>query len=282
MQNESATQASFLVHNGILCDATAARPAMTDGALIRGQGAFETLAAYRGKPFLVSAHLDRLRHTAEVLDLICPPDADLIEAMKTVLRVNGLAAIAKVRIRITLTSPPQGESWFVEASLPPEHKEDARVITIPYVRNERGALTGLKTINYGENVVALKLARASGADEVLFGNTRDELCEGAWANVFVCLSGRIITPPLSSGCLPGVTRAAVIDLSRDLGFGVAERAIPMAELPMIDGAFFTSSLREIQWISRLNGRDLAEPPPLATLKPAFRALVAHHLDKTAT
>ena len=282
MQNESATQASFLIHNGILCNDGAAGAGINDGALIRGQGAFETLAAYRGTPFLVSAHLDRLRHTAEVLDLICPPDADLIEAMTTVLQANGLTAITKARVRITLTSPPQGESWFVEASLPPEHAEDTQVITIPFVRNERGALTGLKTINYGENVVALKLARASGADEILFGNTRDELCEGAWANVFVCLSGHILTPPLSSGCLPGVTRAAVIDLSRDLGVAVAERAIAMAELPMIDGAFFPSRLREIQWISRLNGRDLAEPPALATLKPAFRALVANHLDKTAT
>ena len=282
MQSEPAAKTFFLIHNGVLRDAGNACITMTDGAIIQGQGAFETLASYRGRPFMVSAHLERLRHTASALDLVCPSDDDLIDAMETALQANGLESIEKARLRITLTSPLCGESWFVEASLPPDHPESAKVITSPWVRNERGALAGLKTINYGENVVALKLARGGGADEVLFGNTRDELCEGAWANVFVYHDGLYLTPPLSSGCLPGVTRAVVLGLFRDLGFAVRECAIPLGKLSQIEGAFLTSSLRELQWISSLDDRALSEPPCFATLKPAFRDLVAKHMNQTAT
>lgn len=281
MQSESVVHSPRLIHNGVLRDAGSACLLVTDGAIVCGQGVFETLAAYEGKPFLVQAHLNRLRHAASVLDLRCPTDADLIGAMDAALTANGLQASAKARLRITLTSPPGGLSWFVEASLPPRHPEAAKVITIPFARNERGALAGLKTINYGENVVALNLARLAGADEAIFGNTRDELCEGTWANVFVYRDGQYLTPPLSSGCLPGVTRALVLDLCRDLGLGGRECAIPLPSLSGIDGAFLTSSLREIQRISSVDGRELAEPPGFSRLKEAFRDFVGRHPGETA-
>ena len=85
------------------------------------------------------------------------------------------------------------------------------VITVPWTRNERGALAGLKTTSYAENVVALARAHEQGASEALFANTVGQLCEGTGTNVFVVLDGRLHTPPLASGCLAGITRALVVE-----------------------------------------------------------------------
>lgn len=277
MQSETPISPRLLIHNGALCQAAEARVAISDGALRWGQAVFETLAAYRGTPFLIEAHLGRLRHAAATLDLHCPSDQLLVEAMETVLRANGLDFADRARLRITLTSPERDQSgplplasWLVEASPLPLHPERAAVITIPYARNERSALAGLKTINYGENVIALKLAREAGADEALFGNTRDQLCEGTWSNIFVYHEGKYLTPPLSSGCLPGVTRALVIELFHVSQITVCEADLPMDRLADIEGAFLTSSLREIQPVSSLNGRALGDPPGLGLIRDAFR------------
>jgi len=203
--------------------------------------------------------------------------------METLLTVNELESLARARVRLTLTAPVTGgPSWLIEAGPPPAHPEKARVITIPFTRNERSALAGLKTINYGENVVALRLARASGADEALFGNTRDELCEGTWSNVFLYRDGTWLTPPLSSGCLPGVTRALVLELFRELGVPVNEVVIPLSELPLAEAAFLTSSLREIQAVSAIDGRELPEPSDLPRLRAAFAARVTRETGRPAT
>jgi len=291
MQSETPAPLSNLIHNGVLCHAPEARVPVTDRAIRWGQGVFETLAAYDGRPFLTESHLKRLRQAAGILDLHCPCDTILIEAMDFVLQSSGLDVAGSSRLRLTLTSPtetqgnpPSGplESWFVESSPLPNHPERAAVITIPFVRNDRSALTGLKTINYGENVIALKLARESGADEALFANTRDLLCEGTWSNVFVYHEGTYLTPPLSSGCLPGVTRALVLDLCRDLGITVREVDFPMGRLAEIEGAFLTSSLREIQVISSLDGRPLNDPPGVALIKAAYRAQVERYCRISST
>lgn len=274
MQSNPGNLPSFLIHNGALLENAAAGVAINDGAITCGQGAFETLAAYEGHPFLVEEHLQRLKQTAAALGLACPADDTLTESIATVLAANGLETAAKARVRITLTAPLAGESWFVEATLPPAHPASARLITIPYVRNERGALAGLKTINYGENVVAMQLARNAGADEALFGNTRDQLCEGTWSNVFLHVDGAYLTPPLSSGCLPGVTRRLVLEILKELAIPWVEADFSMADLGQVNGAFLTSSLREIQPVASLDGRPFQSPPGLDQLKAAFCNRVA--------
>lgn len=283
MHREPAVFSRFFIHNGALRETGAGVVSVNDGALARGQGAFETIAAYHGRPFLAAEHTSRLRLTAAALELDCPPELDLLTAMETLLTANELESLARARVRLTLTAPVTGgPSWLVEAGPPPAHPERARVITIPFTRNERSALAGLKTINYGENVVALRLARAAGADEALFGNTRDELCEGTWSNVFLYRDGNWLTPPLSSGCLPGVTRALVLELFRELGVPVNEVVIPLSELPLAEAAFLTSSLREIQTVSAIDGRELPEPPDLPRLRAAFAARVTRETGRPAT
>lgn len=270
----SSSPALRLVHNGALRPADAALLTASDGLAVCGRGVFETIAAYRGIPFLLESHLERLRRGAEVFSLACPDDAAIRQAIGQVLDANDLLA-EKARVRITLSSPADGrESWWVEATTPPPHPPKARVITGPFVRNERSLLAGLKTINYGDNVVALAAARRAGADEALFANSRDELCEGTWSNVFVRIDGRWMTPPLSSGCLPGITRELVIRLFAEQAIPFAESTLSYAALDRVESAFLTSSLREIQPVAAIDGRDLENAAETIILQSAYRSLTA--------
>jgi branched-chain amino acid aminotransferase len=266
-------EASFLVHNGRLRPAAEALVKARDGLVACGQGAFETIAAYRGTPFRANEHLERLRRGATVLDLAVPDEDALLAGMHTALEANGLLDAEKSRLRLTLSSPLDGsESWWIEATTTPPHPAITRVITGPFIRNERSPLAGLKTINYGDNIAALRLAREAGADEALFANTRDELCEGTWSNVFVRIDGTWHTPPLSSGCLPGITRGVVIGLFEEHGLPLIESTLSYAALDRVESAFLTSSLREIQPIAAIDGRELEIAAGTIVLQAAYRSL----------
>jgi branched-chain amino acid aminotransferase len=154
------------------------------------------------------------------------------------------------------------------------------VATVPWSRNERGATAGLKTISYAENVRALAYAHQRGATEAVFANTRGELCEATGSNIFIVVDGVVVTPPETSGCLLGVTRALVLELCDKLGIERDERAVPLAALGDADEAFLTSSTREVQPVARVDDRALpAAPGPVTRrLADGFVTLVASSLD----
>jgi len=119
------------------------------------------------------------------------------------------------------------------------------------------------------------MARDAGADEAIFGNLAGNLCEGTGTNVFVGVDGRLVTPPLSAGCLAGVTRELLLEV-----VDVAEEDLPLSALASADEAFLTSSTRDVQPIRAVDGRVLPScPGPLTTgAADAFRALLARHPD----
>jgi branched-chain amino acid aminotransferase len=259
------------------------QPAVTafDHGLLTGDGVFETLKIYDGKIFAVRRHLERLAHSAGGMGLGLPAPDALRDAMDAVVTAN---AVDEGRVRITVTGGPSplgsergttGPTVIVAAAPQGPSPPDAAVHVVPWPRSERGALAGLKTISYGENVVALAWARERGSSEALFANLVGNLCEGTGTNVFVGIGGRLMTPPLSSGCLAGVTRALVVELTN-----AAEGDIPVADLVAADEAFLTSTTREVQPISTIDGRLLPTcPGPLTSAAAdAFTALVARDLD----
>ena len=132
---------------------------------------------------------------------------------------------------------------------------------MPWPRNERGALAGLKTTSYAENVLALGYARERGAGEAIFGNTAGNLCEGTGSNVFVVSGGRLLTPPLTAGCLAGVTRGLVIEWAG----AEEEEELALDALGAADEAFLTSTTRDVQPVRAVN----AVPLP-ATAGPVTR------------
>ncbi|MET9955955.1 aminodeoxychorismate lyase [Streptomyces sp. NPDC006339] len=253
--------------NGGLHDAGTALVSVLDHGLTVGDGVFETVKAERGETFALTLHLERLTRSARGLGL---PDPDLDEVRRACAAVLEANPMELGRLRITYTgglSPlgsergDAGPSLVVALGETSRRPDSTAVITVPWTRNERGALTGLKTTSYAENVVALARARERGASEALFGNTVGQLCEGTGSNVFVVLDGRILTPPVSSGCLAGITRALAVQWT-----GAEETDLPLEVLESADEIFLTSTLRDVQAVHRVDGRELAGAPGPVTAK----------------
>ncbi|CAM5729122.1 aminodeoxychorismate lyase OS=Streptomyces alboniger OX=132473 GN=CP975_05830 PE=3 SV=1 [Streptomyces alboniger] len=253
--------------DGGLQDIESARVSALDHGLTVGDGIFETVKTLDGKPFALTRHLDRLTRSARGLGL---PDPDLDEVRRACAAVMEANPVPLGRLRITYTGGrgplgsdrgEHGPTLLVALGESARRPDSTAVITVPWTRNERGALAGLKTTSYAENVVALARARENGATEALFGNTVGQLCEGTGSNVFVVLDGEIHTPPLASGCLAGITRALTVDWT-----GAKERDLPLDVLDRADEVFLTSTLRDVQAVHRVDGRELPGAPGPVTAK----------------
>lgn len=238
-----------------------------DHGIVVGDGVFETVAVSHGQPFALTRHLDRLVRSAEGLGIGAPDIAAIREGVRATIEGQNLPF---GRVRITVTSgegplgSPRGEGpqTMIVVTEPAERPGAiARLVTVPWVRNERGALAGLKTTSYAENALMVEYARSRGASEAVMANTRGQLCEGTGSNVMYALDGQLVTPTLDSGCLAGVTRALALEwLSDDLD--VVERDAPLEVLQDADEVILLGTTRDVQAISRVDDRELPAPGPL--------------------
>lgn len=253
--------------DGGLREAGDATVSVLDHGLTVGDGVFETLKVLDGRIFALTRHLNRLARSARGLGL---PEPDLGEVAGACGAVVAAEPMPVARLRVTYTggvSPLGSERGNERATLvvalspATATPGPTAAVTVPWTRNERGALTGLKTTSYGENVVALSRAREQGATEALFANTQGRLCEGTGSNVFVVVGGRLLTPPLSSGCLAGITRELVLDWA-----GGHEADLPVGVLAEAEEIFLTSSLRDVQPVRRVDDRELYWAPGPVTAK----------------
>ncbi|MET7762526.1 aminodeoxychorismate lyase [Streptomyces sp. NPDC005393] len=253
--------------DGSLCEADSAQVSVFDHGLTVGDGVFETVKATEGQAFALTRHLRRLARSAHGLGL---PEPDLDEVRRACEEVMKANPMPLGRLRITYTgglSPLGSDRGTAGPTLVVALVETARrpdttaVVTVPWTRNERGALTGLKTTSYGENVVALARAREHDASEALFANTVGRLCEGTGSNVFVVLDGELHTPPLTSGCLAGITRALVLEW-----VGAKETDLPLAALERAEEVFLTSTTRDVQAVRRVDAHALPGAPGPVTAK----------------
>ena len=281
-----ASHESCVWLNGVLLPSAQARISPWDAAFTVGCGAFETLRAYGGMPFAVTRHWHRLERSCAVLGLRPPTLEQFATAMTETLSANKLQ---NARVRFTVgggeSLPGQatqdGDTVFVCTAIPAgTMKEQEAVIMSPWPRNERGALAGAKTASYGENVVALAHARRAGGGEAIFANTQGELCEGSATNVFLVRGGLLHTPPLSSGCLAGVTRELTLEVCRAHDIPVSEESLPATALAGAEEAFLTSSMREVQAVASVDGTPLSKTVGPLTRRVAglFREFVSSHAD----
>lgn len=253
--------------DGGLQDIESARVSVFDHGLTVGDGIFETVKATDGKPFALTRHLNRLTRSARGLGLPDPDHDEVRRACTAVLEANPMP-LGRLRITYTGGHGPlgsdrgeHGPTLFVALGETTRRPDTTAVITVPWTRNERGAVTGLKTTSYAENVVALARAHQHGGSEALFANTVGQLCEGTGSNVFVVLDGEIHTPPLASGCLAGITRELVAEWT-----GAKETDLPLDVLERADEIFLTSTLRDVQAVRRVDERELSAAPGPVTAK----------------
>jgi branched-chain amino acid aminotransferase len=238
-----------------------------DHGLVVGDGVFETCAVTGGRPFALTLHLQRLERSSAGLGLPAPDLQVVRGAVAEVLAALGPAGERAV-LRITWTAGPgplgsgraegpDARSTLVVAAAPAAPwAPGQRAVTVPWTRNERSAVAGLKTTSYAENVVALARAHARGAGEALLANTRDEVCEGTGSNVVVAVGGELLTPPLSSGCLAGTSRALLLHWAEQEGLPVREAVLPWSELARTPEVLLTSSTRDVQPLAALDDRPL--------------------------
>jgi branched-chain amino acid aminotransferase len=268
---------------GDLVDAEQARISVFERGFTVGDGVYETLTVTGGTPFALTRHLARLEASAAVLGLPAP-DLEVVRyAVAEVLAANASDIRQLGRLRITYTAGvaplgrdrgDQDPSLVVAVARATPWPATTSIVTVPWTRNELSAVAGAKTTSYAENVVALRRASERGASEAVLSNTRGELCEGTGTNIFVVIDGRVLTPPLSSGCLPGVTRELVIEW-----FGAREETLPMSVLDVAEEIFVTSSTRGVHPVTSADDRqwDIAGPTS-RDLQASFDERAAKRID----
>ncbi len=251
------------IDGDLLSDPNGAAVSVVDHGLTVGDGVFEAIKVVQGQPFALDKHLERLTSSAAGLGL---PPVDLEAVRRGVAAVLDGQDLPLGRIRITLTGGPaplgsgRGDhppTLIVVAAPMDPQPAAARVATVPWPRNERGALAGLKTTSYAENVVALAEAKRRGAGEAIFANLAGHLCEGTGSNVFYVVDGELRTPTLASGCLAGVTRALVLEW-----YGGREVDEPIEVIERASEVFLASTTRDVQAVSHWDDRELPAPGPV--------------------
>jgi branched-chain amino acid aminotransferase len=247
--------------NGALVDPASAVLRADDHGITVGDGIFETMKVVAGQPFALSRHLRRLAASAGGLGI--EVDLDVVRA--AVADVLAVDTLERARLRVTVTGGPSPfatdrggatPTLLVSTSPMSVWPPTADVAIVPWTRNERAATAGLKTTSYADNVIALRYAHDRDAAEAILANTVGELCEGTGSNVFVGIGGELVTPPISSGCLAGITRELAIEWLGD----VVERSLPIGALAGADEAFLASSTRDVQPIRAVDGHVLAAAP----------------------
>jgi branched-chain amino acid aminotransferase len=228
-----------------------ARIPATDEGLTRGDGAFEVLRLYGGRPFALDDHIVRLGRTCAGLRL----DWDEETVRAEVGALLEASDEPEALLRVVLTRG--GRRVLTIEPLPP-HPPVARVMTVTYAPNR--VLDGLKTLSYGGNMLAGRLAREQGFDEALLVTPHGRVLEGPTWSFFWVAAGELLTPPLEDRILASITRAYVIEECE-----AQERVCTLADIADADEAFIASTVRTALPIAAVDDIELPAAPGPVTL-----------------
>jgi branched-subunit amino acid aminotransferase/4-amino-4-deoxychorismate lyase len=268
--------------NGRLCRGAEATLSLFDRGARDGEGLYETVRVYGGRPFLWEQHMERLVLSAAVLGFPVPASpVTLREALDQLLAAERLED-AVVRMTVTRGIPggrPTRTGAWVEvepiaARLWHGTRRGAATLIVSKRPFEPGPLGPHKTTSRLAYHLAREEARVARADETLLVSPHGQVLEGAVSNVFAVAGGEVRTPPLAAGILPGVTRALVLRLCAVAGIPAREQALTLAELRGADEVFLTNSVQEVVPVGVLDGRTVVGRNLAAKLLGAYRAEVA--------
>jgi branched-subunit amino acid aminotransferase/4-amino-4-deoxychorismate lyase len=236
--------------DGKVMPAAEAYVPVTDDGFLRGDGVFEVIRVYDGRPFALGQHLDRLEHSATNLRLGYPVPRDLLEdEAARLLGERGGGEFGGV-LRIVLTSG--GRRLLLTEPLPPV-PERARLTFVTFAPTR--LLDGIKSLSYASNMLAGRIARERGFDEALLTTPHGRVLEAPTASLFyVAADGALCTPPLDDHILASITRNAVLQVA-----DVEERVVTREELLACEEAFLASTTREVQPVARIEDTELRAP-----------------------
>lgn len=276
-----------VVHvNGKILTEEHATVSVFDHGFLFGEGIYETLRTYRRRPFLLDRHLARLRHSAALMALPVPfSDQELGDRVQQTMAAHPALDEAYIRILITrgvgdlsynLAATPTPSLVIIVKPFTP-HPERTFVEGIPVVvvgirRNHPDALNPMiKSNNLMNNALAMQEALGRGGQEALMLNQSGQLAECSQSNIFLVRHGVVLTPPLSAGLLPGITREYVLELAAELNVPARETPLGLDDLASADEVFLTGTTREVTPVVTIDGRPVGDGQPGAMTRQLLAA-----------
>jgi branched-chain amino acid aminotransferase len=255
----------LVLHNGALRDAGDLLLSTGQVGVLTGWGVFSTIRVYEGVPFAWERHWARMVHDAAIVRVPFPADAealraDLVRLIEANQAWNATMRVSVLRNRGGMFEGPGIERDFDVIGFTREVRAWAPDVRLGVAANARHAaseFSGVKVLSWAQNLTLYERAIEQGFDEVLLLNERGEVCECTSANIFAVHGGVVRTPPLSSGCLPGVTRALLLEEVRAAGLEVRESTLFPADLESADEVIVTSTTRELLPVVSIAGLKLA-------------------------
>ncbi|HXM93539.1 MAG TPA: aminotransferase class IV [Candidatus Dormibacteraeota bacterium] len=276
-----------IFHNESLLPIEKVRLSAGQAGLTCGWGLFTTLQIARGEAFAYERHWRRLEKDAAIVRLPMPYTAAKVRVhLHEVIRANkvteGCARIYLVYNTVGFWQGPelhpQVDLIICTAPLP-DYPATLRLSLREQARHAASALSGVKTISWLNNAWTVAEATKEGFDEVLLLNERGEVAECTSANVFAVKNDKVLTPPLSSGCLEGVTRGILMEIAPEAGVSIVQQSLRPDDLYAADEVFVSSTNRNVIGISEIAGHKIATAPGSVTqrLNETFSAYVSDYV-----
>ncbi len=252
---------SLAWHNGRVVPLADVRLDPEDAGLLLGDGLFETLLVEGGLAGDVEAHLDRLLEGLRRIGIDLPEDRNALASAIAAVAVVASRPLARLRVTVT------AKTRLITASPyePPAQPVPAILFPEPWI-DSRSPLTGLKSLSYQANRLALRRAEAAGAFEALLLNERGRLTEGSRSNVILSLPGGLFTPPVEDGCLPGTVRRRLLEMGE-----IAQRSLGPEDLQAAGEVLLTNSLIGVLTVTRVDEREIGIGGTAARLRDALKA-----------
>lgn len=262
-----------------LVDSAEAQVSVHDAGLLHGVGLFETMRSYNGRVFRLGDHLDRLFSSAEVLGLtITQSRQEMTDAIAELLEANGLGDDARLRLTVTRGNTsnitddtvPHSTMVITAAGLvgyPLElYRHGMMVIISDYKQNPADPIGGHKTINFFPRLIALQQAQQKKAGEALWFTTNNRLAEGCISNVFIVQDDMLLTPPLDTPVLGGITRKVVLELARKNKIECQERELVVKDLLSASEVILTNSIMELMPVCHIEAHKVGDEKPGAVYR----------------
>jgi branched-chain amino acid aminotransferase len=253
--------------DGEIVETADARIPASDDGLLRGDGVFEVIRLYAGRPFALSEHLDRLERSAASIEL--PVEREPLEAEISALLTEFGEHEGQLRLVIT-----RGGRRLAATETLPAMGDTVSLASVTY--SPTVILTGVKSLSYAANMQATRLAKAQGADEAVLVRPDGVVLEPPTSTVFwVSADGALRTPSLDAGILASITRSRILD-----ELEIEEGEFSIDDLRSAKEAFLASTIREVQPVSAIDGADLPSCPGERTVdaREAFTAVLAREMQ----
>jgi branched-chain amino acid aminotransferase len=277
----------FVFHNDRLVPVDEVRLSPGQAGLLQGWGLFTTVRIHAGEAFAFERHWHRLEKDSTRTRVPLPFEPETVRRhLYEVLRANNvIEGTARIYIIYNKTgfwqsdeSGPQVDLILYSAGLP-AYREPVKLNLREHGRHAASPLAGVKVTSWLNNVWNLAEAHDAGFDEVVLLNERGEVAECTAANIFCVCAGKVLTPPLDSGCLEGITRATLMEVAPLAGVPIAEQKLMPRDLISADEVFISSTNRNLLGVSEIAGEKIAAAPGPITLKLeiAFAEFVAKYV-----